>query len=111
MKMWKIQLAQFIMFQVKQLMFFHRALNPIIVELKNRLDDQDNVSAWEYEAWLHNIFMEYIVRNCWEAFDTNEVNDSQWAMAKGLNPIHPKIKLALCKSYITPSNVPYSHRK
>ena len=111
MKMWKIQLAQFIMFQGKQLIFFHRALNKIIVELKSRLDDQDHVSAWEHEAWLHNIFMEYIVRNRWEAFDSNEVNDSRWAKARHLNPIHPQNKLALCKSYVMPSNVPYSHRK
>jgi hypothetical protein len=110
-KKWRTQLAQFVMFQGKQLIFFHGALNHIIVELKNRINDEDDTSAWEHEAWLHNVFMEYIVRNRWEAFDTNEVNDGRWAKARDLNPIHPKNKLALGTSYIMPSNVPCSDRK
>ena len=103
-KKWRVQLAQFVMFQGKQLLFYHGALNQIIVELKKRLEEEKDTSAWARESWLHSVFMEYIVRDRWEAYDTDIVNDRRWPKAMNLNPLHPKNKMALGKFYIMSFN-------
>ena len=74
-KKWRVQLAQFGMFQGKKLLFYHGALNQIIIELKKQLDEEKDTSAWACGSWLHSVFMEYIVRDQWEVYDTDVVND------------------------------------
>ena len=74
-KKWRVQLAQFVMFQGKKLLFHHGALNQIIVELKKQLEEEKDTSAWACGSWLHSVFMEYIVRDQWEVYDTDVVND------------------------------------
>lgn len=100
---WRRHLAEYILFQSKLLRFYANALDRIVVEAKSKQPGE--------EAWTYNIFVEYIVRNRWGAWDLNKINDDRWSNAQKLHPLHPDNKgvlgeqLLLC--YIDYQNLTY----
>ena len=92
---WRKHLAQYFIFQSKLLKFYQTSINAIVIELKSRESAEKNVNKWKKEVWQHTQFVEYIVRERWGAWDTNDINDDRWETCKNLHPLHPDNKDAI----------------
>ena len=86
---WRKHMAQYFIFQSKLLKFYMTAVDGIIVELKDRRRQQKSLAKWRVEVWKHPVFVEYIVRERWGAWDGNMINDDRWATCSALHPLHP----------------------
>lgn len=87
---WRTALAQFFLFQSMLLIFYIQALVGIIEELKMRWEDCGQSPTWRDEVWNHVTFLEYLVRERWGAWDTDDINDERWERARKLDPLHPE---------------------
>ena len=94
-KTWPIHMAEFFLHQALLLDFYCLAMDQIVEGLKDRQKEEEDAQKWSEEVWKHSAFVEYIVRDRWGAWDTNDINDDRWEEAKKLNPLHPKNQDAL----------------
>lgn len=92
---WRKHLAQYFIFQSKLLKFYQTSVDVIVIELKSRKRAEKNITKWKKEVWQHTQFMEYIVRERWGAWDTNDINDDRWETCQNLHPLHPDNKEAV----------------
>lgn len=87
---WRPHMVRYLLFQGLLLTFYVNAVDRIMEELVERQDTEDDEDKWQEETWNHVIFIEYIVRERWGAYDTNKINDPRWQEARTLHPLHPE---------------------
>lgn len=98
-KNWKRAFAEFVYYQTLRLRFYLNALEMIMQELVAQREAlKDDMAKWIAGGSTHVCFLEYIVRNRWEAWDTNSPNDERWSSASALNPLHPDNQAELGQS-------------